>query len=158
MFLHELNFVSDCVVKDDLDPSFKALRRIANVQDQMLGVWSVLATMTPSDYTTFRNALGRSSGFQSVQYRLMEFALGNKNADHLRVHQRDPEEHERLKRALHAPSLYDEALRLLSRRGYGIPVKCAIVIYPSLRAAGSAPRGSALSQRPKDGIATLPKA
>ena len=89
----------------------------------MFGVWSVLATMTPSDYTAFRNALGRSSGFQSVQYRLMEFALGNKNADHLRVHQRDPEEHERLERALHAPSLYDEALRLLSRRGYGIPLE-----------------------------------
>jgi tryptophan 2,3-dioxygenase len=123
LFIHELNFVTECVVKDDLDPSFKALRRISNVQDQLFGVWSVLATMTPSDYTAFRNALGRSSGFQSVQYRLMEFGLGNKNADQIRVHQRNPEEYERLRRALHAPSLYDEALRLLSRRGYGIPVE-----------------------------------
>ena len=123
LFLHELEFVKDCVVKDDLDPSFKALRRISNVQEQLFGVWSVLATMTPSDYTAFRNALGRSSGFQSLQYRLLEFSLGNKNPETIRVHERDPASHERLRRALEAPSLYDEVLRLLSRRGYGVPVQ-----------------------------------
>ena len=123
LVLHEMNFVLECVVKDDLDPSFKALRRISQVQDQLFGVWSVLATMTPSDYTLFRNVLGRSSGFQSVQYRLLEFCLGNKNADMIRVHQRNAVDYERLKRALHAPSLYDEVLRLLSRRGYGVPVE-----------------------------------
>src|SRR6187399_379383 len=122
LFLHELEFVQRCVVKDDLDPSFKALQRIAKLQAQLFGVWEVLATMTPSDYTSFRNTLGRSSGFQSVQYRLLEFTLGNKNRDVIAVHkQREPEAYERLERALHAPSLYDEVLRVLSRRGYGIP-------------------------------------
>jgi tryptophan 2,3-dioxygenase len=123
LLLHELEFVKDHVIKDDLDPTFKALRRISQVQDQLFGVWSVLATMTPSDYTAFRNLLGRSSGFQSIQYRLLEFVLGNKNAQTIRVHQRDPQDYERLKRALQAPSLYDEVLRLLSRRGYGVPVE-----------------------------------
>ena len=79
--------------------------------------------MTPADYTAFRNSLGRSSGFQSLQYRLLEFGLGNKNADMIRVHQRDAADYELLKRALHAPSLYDEVLRLLSRRGYGVPAE-----------------------------------
>ena len=121
LFLHELQFVRRCVVRDDLDPSFKALQRIGKVQTQLFGVWEVLATMTPADYMAFRNLLGRSSGFQSVQYRLLEFGLGNKNADMIRVHQRDPEDYARLQRALMEPSLYDEVLRLLSRRGYGIP-------------------------------------
>jgi tryptophan 2,3-dioxygenase len=80
LFLHELEFVQRCVIKDDLDPSFKALQRISKVQAQLFGVWEVLATMTPADYTAFRNSLGRSSGFQSLQYRLLEFRLGNKNA------------------------------------------------------------------------------
>jgi tryptophan 2,3-dioxygenase len=123
LFLHELAFVQQCVVRDNLDPSFKALQRIARLQTQLFGVWEVLATMTPSDYTAFRNSLGRSSGFQSVQYRLLEFRIGNKNADMIRVHQRNPDDHERLKRALQAPSLYDEVLRLLSRRGYGVPAE-----------------------------------
>jgi tryptophan 2,3-dioxygenase len=121
LFLHELELVRRSVVRDDLDPSFKALQRIGKVQTQLFGVWEVLATMTPSDYTAFRNLLGRSSGFQSAQYRLLDFALGNKNAETIRVYERNPEEHARLKRALEAPSLYDEVLRLLSRRGYGIP-------------------------------------
>lgn len=121
LFLHELEFVQRCVIKDDLDPSFKALQRISKVQSQLFGAWEIMATMTPSDYTQFRNQLGRSSGFQSMQYRLMEFGLGNKNADMIRVHQRNPDDYARLKRALHAPSLYDEVLRLLSRRGYGVP-------------------------------------
>ncbi len=123
LFLHELELVRQCVVRDDLDPSFKALQRIGKVQTQLFGVWEVLATMSPSDYTAFRNLLGRSSGFQSVQYRMLEFALGNKNPDLIRVHAKVPEDHARLDRALHAPSLYDEVLRLLSRRGYGIPAE-----------------------------------
>ncbi len=120
---NEVQAVISGVIKDNLDPGFKALQRIAKVQDQLFGVWSVLATMTPSDYTAFRNVLGRSSGFQSLQYRLLEFSLGNKNADMLRVHQRDPVEHAELKRGLESPSLYDEVLRLLSRRGYGVPLE-----------------------------------
>lgn len=121
LFRHELEAVLGCVRKDDLDPSFKMFDRISKLQDQLQAVWTVLATMTPADYSAFRNVLGRSSGFQSLQYRLLEFGLGNKNADMVRVHARDPQAHELLLRALHAPSLYDEALRLLSRRGYGIP-------------------------------------
>jgi tryptophan 2,3-dioxygenase len=121
LFLHELNRILECVRRDDLGPSFKIFTRIGKVQKQMMSAWEVLATMTPSDYSAFRNALGRSSGFQSVQYREIEFVLGNRNPDLVRVHRRDPEGHERLLRALRTPSLYDEALRLLSRRGYGIP-------------------------------------
>jgi tryptophan 2,3-dioxygenase len=123
LMLHELEFVKEQIIKGDLDPIFKTLRRISKVQDQLFGVWSVLATMTPSDYSSFRNLLGRSSGFQSVQYRLLEFVLGNKNADTIHVHQHDPHDYERLTRALQAPGLYDEVLRLLSRRGYGVPVQ-----------------------------------
>ena len=118
---HELAAVIDCVRRDDLDASFKMFSRIDHVQGQLLAVWDVLSTMTPFDYSAFRNALGRSSGFQSRQYRLIEFLLGNKNADLIKVHQRDPQAHAELERALRAPSLYDEALRLLSRRGRDVP-------------------------------------
>jgi tryptophan 2,3-dioxygenase len=121
LFLHELGGVLACVQRDDLDPSFKMLGRISRVQNQLIATWEVLSTMTPAEYSAFRNALGRSSGFQSWQYRLLEFQLGNKHAEMLAVHQRDPEAHAALARALEAPSLYDEVLRLLSRRGYGIP-------------------------------------
>ncbi len=121
LFLHELNAVVDCVQRDNLGPSFKMLTRIARVQTQLLNTWDVLATMTPADYSAFRNVLGRASGFQSVQYRLLEFTLGNKNAGYITVHKKHPEDHARLKVALESPSLYDEVLRLLSRRGYGIP-------------------------------------
>jgi tryptophan 2,3-dioxygenase len=118
---HELAGVMECVRRDDLDPSFKMLGRIASVQVQLLAVWEVLATMTPFDYSAFRNALGRSSGFQSKQYRLIEFLLGNRNAAVIEVYRDEPQTHAELERALAAPSLYDEVLRLLSRRGYGVP-------------------------------------
>jgi tryptophan 2,3-dioxygenase len=121
LFLHELNGVMACVRKDELDPSFKMLARISRVQTQLTATWDVLSTMTPAEYSLFRNALGRSSGFQSVQYRLLEFMLGNKHPEMVAVHHRDPKAQEALKEALDAPSLYDEVLRLLSRRGYGIP-------------------------------------
>jgi tryptophan 2,3-dioxygenase len=121
LMLHELNAALECIRRDDLDPSFKMFGRISRVQTQLLSTWDVLSTMTPFEYSAFRNALGRSSGFQSYQYRMLEFLLGNKNADLIAVHQRDPQAYESLERALDAPSLYDEALRLLSRRGYGIP-------------------------------------
>ncbi|HEY3729749.1 MAG TPA: tryptophan 2,3-dioxygenase family protein [Steroidobacteraceae bacterium] len=121
LMLHELNAVIECVRRDDLGPSFKLLDRIGRVQAQLLAVWEVLSTMTPSDYSAFRNVLGRSSGFQSVQYRLLEFTLGNKLPEIIEVHRRDPQAHAILARALAAPSLYDEVLRLLSQRGYGVP-------------------------------------
>ncbi|MBX5462193.1 MAG: tryptophan 2,3-dioxygenase [Steroidobacteraceae bacterium] len=121
LFLHELTGVIACVKKDDLDPSFKMLTRISRVQSQLTATWDVLSTMTPADYSLFRNALGRSSGFQSFQYRMLEFMLGNKHPEMVAVHKRDPKAQAALQSALEAPSLYDEVLRLLSRRGYGIP-------------------------------------
>ena len=121
LMLHELHAVIECVRRDQLDHSFKMLERIGRVQGQLLAVWEVLSSMTPSDYSSFRNLLGRSSGFQSVQYRLLEFTLGNKNAAMVEVHRRDDADFRTLSRALAAPSLYDEVLRLLSQRGYGVP-------------------------------------
>jgi len=122
LFLHELGAVFECVRRDDLDPSFKMLARISRLQEELIGAWTVLSTLTPFEYSAFRNTLGRSSGFQSVQYRQLEFLLGNKNRDVIEVQkQRDPAAYEKLARALNGPSLYDEVLRLLSRRGYGIP-------------------------------------
>jgi tryptophan 2,3-dioxygenase len=121
LMLHELTAALEGVRRDDLDPALKMLARISRTQTQLISVWDVLSTLTPSEYTAFRNALGRSSGFQSLQYRMLEFLFGNKNADMLKVHERTPVAHEALSRALAAPSLYDEVLRLLSRRGYGIP-------------------------------------
>jgi tryptophan 2,3-dioxygenase len=121
LFLHELSGVMACVRKDELDPSFKMLARISRVQTQLTSTWDVLSTMTPAEYSLFRNALGRSSGFQSVQYRLLEFMLGNKHAEMIAVHRREPQAQEQLRAALEAPSLYDEVLKCLSRRGYGIP-------------------------------------
>jgi tryptophan 2,3-dioxygenase len=118
---HELAQVMECVRRDELEPSFKMFNRIARVQAQLSAVWEVLSTMTPFDYSAFRNALGRSSGFQSQQYRLLEFMLGNKHAALIEVHQHEPHIYAEFKRALQAPSLYDEVLRLLSRRGYGVP-------------------------------------
>ena len=121
LMLHELYAALECIRRDDLDPSFKMFGRVSRVQAQLTSTWDVLSTMTPFEYSAFRNALGRSSGFQSLQYRLLEFFLGNKNADMIAVHRRDNAAYEALERALQAPSLYDEVLRLLSRRGYGIP-------------------------------------
>src|SRR4029078_6966323 len=122
LFLHQLDHVFACVRREILDLSFKRLAGVSRLQEEWLGAWSVLSTLTPFEYSSFRNTLGRSSGFQSRQYRVLECTLGNKNRDVIAVHkQRDPAGYERLERALHAPSLYDEVLRVLSRRGYGIP-------------------------------------
>ncbi len=119
--LHELNATIDCVRRDDLGPTFKMLARVSTIQQQLLHSWDVLATITPSDYSAFRNTLGRSSGFQSSQYRMLEFRIGNKNADTIEVFRSDPPTYELLERALRSPSLYDEVLRLLSRRGLDVP-------------------------------------
>ncbi len=126
LMLHELASVIQCVRRDQLDPSFKMLDRVGRVQAQLLTVWDVLSTMTPSDYSAFRNALGRSSGFQSAQYRLLEFTLGNKHAAIIEVFRHDGPAYAALARALAAPSLYDEVLRLLSQRGYGVPAELLV--------------------------------
>ncbi|MGC1387767.1 MAG: tryptophan 2,3-dioxygenase [Steroidobacteraceae bacterium] len=121
--LHELNATVACVRRDDLGPTFKMLTRVSTIQRQLLEAWDVLATVTPHDYSAFRNSLGRSSGFQSAQYRMLEFLIGNKNAEMIEVFRADAPAYEALGRALRAPSLYDEVLRLLSRRGLNVPAQ-----------------------------------
>jgi tryptophan 2,3-dioxygenase len=123
LMLHELQAVREQIRKDELPPAFKMLARVARIMDQLVHAWDVLATMTPPEYTAIRPYLGASSGFQSFQYRELEFILGNKNANMLAVHQVTPEHHALLERELHAPSLYDEAVRLLARSG--LPVSQA---------------------------------
>jgi len=120
LMLHELHAVVDHIRRDDLPPAFKMLARVARIMDQLVHAWDVLATMTPPEYTAIRPYLASSSGFQSHQYREIEFILGNKNANMLAVHQQAPEAHALLDAALHAPSLYDEAIRLLARNGLQI--------------------------------------
>jgi tryptophan 2,3-dioxygenase len=119
--LHELTAAVEHIRRDDLGPTFKMFSRVSRIQAQLVQSWDVLATLTPAEYSAFRNALGRASGFQSYQYRALEFILGNKNAEAIEVHRRDSAAYDMLRRALFAPSIYDESLRLLSRRGFEIP-------------------------------------
>ena len=121
LMLHELDAAVECVRTDRLEPCFKILARVAQIQRMLFEQWSVLETMTPSEYLGFRETLGRSSGFQSYQYRAIEFALGNKDAGSLKPHRSSPEVHAELEARLHRPSLYDEFLRLLARRGLPVP-------------------------------------
>ena len=123
LMLHELQAVREQIRKDELPPAFKMLARVARIMDQLVHAWDVLATMTPPEYSAIRPYLGASSGFQSFQYRELEFILGNKNANMLAVHQVMPEHHALLERELHSPSIYDEAVRLLARSG--LPVSQA---------------------------------
>ena len=121
LVLHEAKLVVEALRSDRLEFAFKALDRIATVQRHMIQSWEVLATLTPHDFMTFRGYLRKASGFQSWQYRELEFLLGNKREDLLIVHQDDSAVYEHLRGALRAPSLYDEVLRLLARRGFDIP-------------------------------------
>jgi tryptophan 2,3-dioxygenase len=117
LMLHEMHAVREHIRRDDLPPAFKMLARVARIMDQLVHAWDVLATMTPPEYTAIRPYLGASSGFQSYQYREIEFILGNKNAQLLAVHESTPATHAILYRALHEASVYDEAIRLLARNG-----------------------------------------
>ncbi len=119
--LHELEAARDHIRKDALGPVSKMIARVSRIQTQLIQSWDVLATMTPSDYERIRPSLGQSSGFQSFQYRELEFLLGAKNARALAVHETDPAVHARLAAACATPSLYDETLRLLARRGLPVP-------------------------------------
>ncbi|HEY2896155.1 MAG TPA: tryptophan 2,3-dioxygenase [Gemmatimonadaceae bacterium] len=118
--LHELDAARRLIMADDLAPAFKHLARVSRIQSQLIQSWDVLSTMTPSDYSRFRDALGRSSGFQSAQYRLIEFALGNKQEAMLAPHRHRGDVNATLERALATPSIYDEAIRLLARHGFTI--------------------------------------
>ncbi|MEN8740355.1 MAG: tryptophan 2,3-dioxygenase [Phaeobacter gallaeciensis] len=112
--VHELNAARDCLLAGDSRQAFKMLARVARIFEQLNSAWDVLRTMTPSDYTHFRDSLGQSSGFQSYQYRLIEFMLGNRNKAMLRPHAHDADVTALLENELSQPSLYDVALRLLS--------------------------------------------
>jgi len=122
--IHELTAAIRFVQHDELDPCFKILSRAKLIQMQLFGQWAVLETLTPSEYLEFRGVLGSASGFQSFQYRKLEFLLGNKNRDALRVFAHDPGLYRDLKATLDAPSLYDEFLRHLARRRFAVPREC----------------------------------
>jgi tryptophan 2,3-dioxygenase len=121
LMLHELHAAVHCIASDDLHRAFKMLARVSKIMEQLVHAWDVLATMTPPEYSAIRPYLGSSSGFQSAQYRCIEFALGNKNAGMLKPHAHAPTVLATVQAALEAPSLYDQALRLLARQGLAIP-------------------------------------
>ena len=143
--LHELTAAIDRIAADDLAPAFKMLSRVSRIMEQLVHAWDVLATMTPPEYAAIRPALGSSSGFQSWQYRCIEFALGNKQAAMLPPHEHAPGRLAAVEAALHRPSLYDEAIRLLVRRGFPIAASVAerdwsepYVAHPEVEAAWTA--------------------
>ncbi|MBK0394257.1 tryptophan 2,3-dioxygenase [Ramlibacter algicola] len=121
LMLHELRAAIACVASDQLGSAFKMLARVSRIMEQLVHAWDVLATMTPAEYSAIRPYLASSSGFQSWQYRCIEFALGNKNAAMLKPHEHRAELHAQVRAAFEAPSLYDESLRLLARRGLPVP-------------------------------------
>jgi tryptophan 2,3-dioxygenase len=120
LMLHELQAARANIQQGELPPAFKMFARVARIMDQLVHAWDVLATMTPPEYSAIRPYLGASSGFQSFQYRQLEFILGNKNANMLAVHKVSPEHHALLERELRTPSIYDEAVMLLARSGFAI--------------------------------------
>ncbi len=121
LLLHELRQAMQRIDADDLPPAFKMLSRVSRIFEQLVHAWDVLATMTPSEYSAIRPYLARSSGFQSWQYRSIEFLLGNKNAAMLQPHAQRAPQLAQLQADLAAPSLHDRALRLLARRGFALP-------------------------------------
>jgi tryptophan 2,3-dioxygenase len=124
LIVHELRAAIAHLRRDDLGPCLKILARVKQIQRQLFEQWAVLETLTPSEYMEFRHVLGPASGFQSLQYRLVEFLLGNKNADILKVFDFDPTQQRILRDALESPSLYDEFLRHLARAGHAVPKEC----------------------------------
>ena len=119
--IHELSAARRHIAADDVAPAMKMLARVSRIFEQLNNAWDVLRTMTPSDYTHFRTELGQSSGFQSWQYRLIEYVLGNRNHAMLRPHAHHPHVMALLEAELGVPSLYDEVLRLVNRRGIAMP-------------------------------------
>ena len=121
LMLHELSAAIRFVQADNLEPCFKILARVKQIQQQLFNQWAVLETLTPSEYLQFRGVLEAASGFQSFQYRALEFVLGNKHPKLAEMHRHEPESYAALQAILQAPSLYDEFLRYLSRRGLPVP-------------------------------------
>ena len=124
LLLKELSSAIGDLREDRLPPAFKKLARASRIMEQLVHAWDVLATMTPPEYSAIRPFLGPSSGFQSFQYRCIEFALGNKNAAMLAPHAHHPERLALVQSFFEAPSLYDEALRLMARQGLPLPPDC----------------------------------
>jgi tryptophan 2,3-dioxygenase len=120
LVIHELKAAIGQIRRDELQPAFKMLARVSRIMAQLIQAWDVLSTLTPSEYLVFREKLGHSSGFQSYQYRTIEFLLGNKNASFMALHGHRSDISAPLDAVLRAPSLYDEAIRLLARRGFAI--------------------------------------
>ena len=121
LMLHELRAAMGHIARGDLPPAFKMLARVSKIMEQLVHAWDVLATMTPPEYSAMRPYLGPSSGFQSYQYRCIEFAMGNKNRAMLKPHEHRPDLLAQVQAVFEAPSLYDEVLRLLARRGLPVP-------------------------------------
>ena len=142
LVVHELTAALDALDADDLDTASKILARVKHIQQQLFDQWGVLATLTPSEYTQFRSALGSSSGFQSVQYRTVEFLLGNKDAAMIAYHKHDPAAQAQLQTALERPSLYTTFLAHLSRRGFDVAPRGARARpHPAPRGARGRGRG-----------------
>ena len=131
--IHELIAARDLVRGDTLPPAFKMLARVARVMAQLNQSWDVLSTLTPAEYSSFRGSLGASSGFQSFQYRMIEFLLGNKDAHRMEPHRHKPKLYAALEALFAAPSLYDEAIRVLARRGFAVDAECVERDWRTLR-------------------------
>ena len=121
LMLHELRAAIGHIARDELPPAFKMLARVSKIMEQLVHAWDVLATMTPPEYSAMRPYLGQSSGFQSYQYRCIEFSMGNKNRAMLKPHEHRADLLALVQAAYEAPSLYDVALRMLARRGLAVP-------------------------------------
>jgi tryptophan 2,3-dioxygenase len=120
LMLHELTAAREAVIGGTLQPAFKMMSRVSRIMNNLIQAWDVLSTLTPTEYSSFRASLGKSSGFQSHQYRSLEFFFGNKNAALLKPFEHRPDVHAPLHELLTRPSLYDEAIRLLARRGFAL--------------------------------------
>jgi len=120
LILHELSAAIEAVEKGEMQSAFKKLARVTKIQSQIIQAWDVLSTMTPAEYLEFRDDLGKASGFQSYQYRLVEFALGYKTAHILKIYEKDRNVHDTLEKAFHAPSIYDVSIKALVRAGFSI--------------------------------------
>lgn len=123
--IHELNAARELIIDDQLRPTFKMLSRVSRIQAQLIQSWDALATLTPSDYLTFRDLFGPASGFQSHQYRMLEFILGNRSRAKLKVFAHRPAIHSDLSAEINRPSLYREVILMLSRQGFAIDASAA---------------------------------
>ena len=133
LMIHELEAALPLVRAGELRPAFKMFARVKRIFDNLIQSWAILNTMTPSDYMRFRDGLGTSSGFQSFQYRSIEFILGNKSRATMKVHEHRPDIHDRLTALMNRPSVYDEAVILMKKRGFAIDDACTTRDWSQMR-------------------------